>query len=342
MPQGRICLVYTGGTFGMSASASGYATGSGFGAVLRRTIRVAIRPELADRIDIVELTPAIDSANADPSVWVRVAEVIARNYDRYDGFVVVHGTDTMAYTASALSFMLSGLAKPVVLTGAQVPLSATRSDGVANLIGAVEMVSSGATCEVAVYFAGRLMRGNRCTKYASRDLDAFRSPNADELGRAPGEDFDAPAATAAEATDFVPMLPRREVELAVVELHPSLTPRQLDTVLDSSLAGAVLRCYGLGNGPVDRPNLLSVIERASASGIVLVAVSQCAVGGVAMRSYDSGSRLSRAGVASGRDMTTEAALTKLWFLTARETSPETVRHQFQTPLRGEMSPGERK
>ena len=331
----RICLIYTGGTVGMVPGPAGYRDDLRFGPLLKDTLR-AVLPVAAEHIDVVEPPPPIDSANADPSLWIRLAESIADRYQQYDAFVVLHGTDTMAFTASALSFMLGGLAKPVVLTGAQVPLGESRSDAVGNLTGAIDLATRRTVREVCVYFAGRVLRGNRCTKYASRELDAFRSPNFGEL--CSGEE-DAPASPAGTGpATLEPVIPRREAAVAVVDLHPALTPRQLDRVLDPSLAGVVMRCYGVGNGPAGRPGMTEVIERACADGTVLVAVSQCAVGGVEMASYASGSGLAGAGVVDGGDLTTEAALAKLWFLAGTGASPDAIRRLMRTPLRGEMQP----
>jgi L-asparaginase len=333
----RIYIAYTGGTFGMQRSAAGYQPDAG------------LARQLADRLpapgeggmpawELYEYQPLIDSADAQPRDWHAIAADIAARYDAFDGFVVVHGTDTMAYTASALSFALAGLRKPVVVTGAQIPLREPRSDALDNLLGALLIAANHPLPEVCVYFHGKLMRGNRTTKRSSTVLDAFDSPNYPPLGCA-GIDI------AIDRRLALPMPPREAFqvvapgahEIAVLRIHPGLSATRLARLLEPPLAGVVLQTYGAGNGPVGLPGFVDALAAASVRGLVVVNVSQCPHGGVDPAKYATGSALAEAGVIGGLDMTVEAAFTKLHHLFALGLALGEIRGSMQQALCGECT-----
>jgi L-asparaginase len=280
----------------------------------------------------------IDSSNATPEDWHRIARDIADRYDDYDGFVVLHGTDTMAYTASALSFMLQGLRKPVILTGSQIPLSEARSDALQNLITAMQFAASDEINEIAIYFHQRLLRGNRATKVSAERLEAFDSPHypwlaevgigvhmhsAALLPRAPNEKFDVRRYGQGRILPlrFVPGLPIQAVQ-AVVDLNPQ---------------ALILECYGAGNAPDRDPALLDLLARAGQRGMVMVACSQSIHGQVTLGAYATGSGLARAGVIGAGDMTFEALFVKLHHLFALGLSPDAVKSALARSLCGELS-----
>jgi L-asparaginase len=333
----HVCVAYTGGTFGMRPAAGGLRLDRGLAQALQ-----ALLPPGRDGMpdwELHEYAQPIDSAEAQPRDWHAIAADIAARYDAYDGFVVVHGTDTMAYTASALSFALAGLRKPVVVTGAQIPLAMPRSDAPANLAGSLLIAGGPPLPEVAICFGGKLLRGNRATKVSAADFDAFDSPNHAPLGRV-GIDV------AIDRQRVLPM-PAREAfevvaptasEVVVLRLHPGLSVAQLERMLAPTVAGVLLQSYGAGNGPVGLPGFVDALAAASARGVVVVNVSQCARGRVDQGLYATGSPLAAAGVIGGHDMTVEAALTKLHHLLSLGMDAGEVRHRMQRPCCGEFTP----
>lgn len=336
----RVCILHVGGTIGMVRTASGYEPQPGF---LQRYI--AAMPELArpevPAHDVVSLEPLLDSADMAPDDWVRIAAAIAARYDDYVGFVVVHGTDTMAYTASALSFLLPNLRKPVILTGSQLSLENVRSDGREHIITALMLAGTLAVPEVCIYFASRLLRGNRAQKIHNHDFVAFASGNlaplatvgvsvdvATHLVRAPGQGpLVAPALTC-------------RPEVAALRLFPGIGAQMLEQLLAPPMQGLVLETYGVGNAPSRDPAVLAAISAATSGPreVVVVNCSQCHGGSVRQTLYSTGAALARCGVISGRDMTPEAALTKLYCLLAAGLSPAEVRARMQQDLAGELDP----
>jgi L-asparaginase len=332
----RVYLAYTGGTIGMRRGPTGYAPAAGYLAE-----RLAAMPELhqADlpEYSLHEYSPLLDSSNVGPGEWKSIAEDIATNYDDFDGFVVLHGTDTMAYSASALSFMLEGLAKPVLLTGSQIPLAEVRSDARENLITSLILAASGSISEVCLYLNGALLRGNRATKVSVSGFDAFESPNFPLLGR---------VGVAVELRDDLLLRPEgvplriRPIDgarVAAVRLFPGISARLLERLLDEPIRGLVLETFGAGNAPARDGELLETLRRASERGIVLVNCTQCLRGAVDMEGYATGRALADAGVVSGGDMTPEAALTKLGYLLSLGLTSERVRELMSCDLRGEVS-----
>lgn len=330
----HIGLIYTGGTVGMHLTARGYAPAPDFPDRLQALLAERDVP----RYTLHAYEQANDSANACPEDWLRMARDIVARHDEHDGFVVLHGTDTMAYSASALSYMLQGLRKPVVLTGSQIPLSVADSDAPRNLITSLRVAASAEISEVAICFGGRLLRGNRATKSSTEQLCAFDSPNYpwlaevnDELRLNPsvlllpsgGERFQLPthAFPLVLPIRFVPGMPVRVVQ-ALLELRPQ---------------AVILQCYGSGNVPDSDPDLFRLLARASEQGTVLVACSQSPHGRVAIGNYAAGAGLKTAGVMSAGDMTFEAIYAKLHYLFGLGLSPESVRTQFLMNLSGELT-----
>jgi lysophospholipase len=345
----RVLVIYTGGTIGMVRGPKGYVPRPGF---LAQTLRgmprchEAGQPDLTlppsrlgrrTRYEILERDPLIDSANMAPQDWVSIARDIERHYDDYDAFVVLHGTDTMAYTACALSFMLVNLSKTVVLTGSQIPISHVRNDGVDNLLGAMVLAAHYEIPEVAIYFRDRLFRGNRCQKVDAEGFDAFDSGNLPPLARI-GIGIDVRwdlVRTPQPGKLHVRPIVRSDV--AALRLHPGMDATTLGRLLRPPLAGAILETYGTGNGPDNRPELLDAVRSATERGMVIVNVTQCHRGAVKPE-YAVGTGLSEAGVVSGADLTPEASLTKLAYLLSHVDDPEEVKRLMAVDMRGELTP----
>lgn len=323
----------------MVKTAGGYEPQPGF---LQRHIAAMPelqRPEMPEH-EVVSLEPLLDSADMAPDDWVRIARAIVERHNDYAGFVVVHGTDTMAYTASALSFLLPNLSKPVILTGSQLSLEHVRSDGREHIITAILLAGTVAIPEVCLYFASRLLRGNRAQKIHNHDFVAFDSGNLAPLAtvgvsisvnshlvRPPGSG----RLTAAALTC--------RPEVASLRLFPGIGARMIGQLLAPPMQGVVLETYGVGNAPSRDPALLAAITAATAAPreVVVVNCSQCHGGSVRQTLYSTGAALARCGVIPGFDMTPEAALTKLYCLLAAGLAPAEVRAHMQQDLAGELS-----
>lgn len=320
----------------MRRSAGGYAPEPGFLAAQMATLPELRVPGMPD-YDVCEYAPLLDSSNMGPENWVQIADDLRARYDDYDGFVVLHGTDTMAYTASALSFMLDGLAKPVVLTGSQVPLCEVRNDARDNLITSMQIAATCAVPEVCIYFGGLLLRGNRAKKVDARSFQAFESPNFPPLGTV-GVDIriDHPILLPPGEGAFG-FRPVTSTHVAEIRLFPGISANVIRNFLRTPLQGVVLGTYGMGNAPDRDHDLLDALAEASARGVVIVSCTQCLRGAVNLGGYATGTALARAGVVSGGDMTTEATLTKLAFLLSLGLAPQEVRLLMQRSLRGELS-----
>lgn len=296
-----------------------------------------LRREPLPEVELVEFEPLLDSSDMQPGDWQRVADALAARLPDAAGAVVLHGTDTMAYTASALSFMLAGLDRPVVLTGSQIPLTEVRSDARENLVTALLLAASPGLHEVCIYLNGRLLRGNRATKVSSQGFDAFESPNLPPLAevgvevRWRDELLRPPAAPPLEALRLQP------VPVVALRLFPGITAAVLRQVLGDPVRGMVLETYGSGNAPTRDASLLAALAEASARGVVIVNVSQCLRGAVRMDAYAAGRGLLEAGVVSGGDMTAEAALTKLTVLLSQGQGPAAVASAMARDLAGELS-----
>ena len=336
-PRARVCVLHVGGTIGMVRGDEGFGPKQGF-----LEAYLASMPELgrADvpAHDLVPLEPLLDSSDMSPDDWVRIAHAVVERYTSYDGFVVVHGTDTLAYTASALSFLLPGLGKPVILTGAQLSLADPRSDGRRHLVTAIMLAGTLAVPEVCVYFAERLLRGNRAQKVHNESFAAFDSGNFPSLARV-GATLDLRAKLVRAPGGGVPStveLVRRPV-VGAIRLFPGIESRMIDHFTEAPLEGLVLETYGVGNVPTRNAALLDAIARATARGVLIVNCSQCHGGSVRQGLYATSSALARAGVVSGHDMTPEAALTKLYCLLASGLSADVVRDRLEQDLAGELT-----
>lgn len=268
-------------------------------------------------IDSVQLDHIIDSSNMTPSLWVDIAEIVKRKYDEYDGFVVLHGTDTMAYTASALSFMFDNLAKPVVLTGSQLPLGMLRTDGCDNIIGAIEIASAQQMLipEVCIFFESHLYRGNRSTKVSSDNFDAFHSYNYPSIARAGIEiTFKKHLIRDLPVVPFLTVRTKFDQHIAVLKLFPGITEGVVRSVLNTpDLHGVIIETYGSGNAPTERW-FIDALAEAIGRGVVVLDVTQCKAGSVKLRQYAASCDLDRIGVIGGHDITVEAAVTKMMYL----------------------------
>lgn len=336
----RVYIAYTGGTIGMRRTAQGYAPEPGYLAQQMRHLPELNHPAIP-HYHIHEYTPLLDSANMTPAGWLAIAEDIARHYDEYDGFVVLHGTDTMAYTASSLPFLLDGLSKPVIVTGSQIPLCEVRNDARSNLINALLLAGGTPIPEVCLAFGDSVLRGCRAQKVDARGLQAFASPNyprLGEIGREISIRWDLVRRAQEPSPPLVVMPPGVPV-VAVLRVFPGISARLVENLLRPPLAGLVLEAYGTGNAPDHDRDLLDALRSATERGVVIVACSQCSRGRVDLTGYKTGAALAQAGVISGYDMTTEAAVAKLHYLFGQPDLPvERVRQLLQTDLRGELTP----
>lgn len=348
----RVLVIYTGGTIGMVLGPRGYHPQPGYlRTVLEQMPRfhdggehgLTLPPSRLGRrthYDILEYDPLVDSANMGLADWIRIARDIERHYDAYDAFVVLHGTDTMAYTAAALSFMLVNLAKTVVLTGSQIPLSHVRNDGVDNFLGSLMLAAHYEIPEVGIYFRDRLLRGNRCQKVDAEGFDAFRSGNLAPLARVGTHIEVAWDLVRSPKAGPLRVRPITTEHVAAIRLFPGISAETLRRLLQPPLRGVVLETYGTGNGPDNRPELHKVLRDATDAGIVIVNVTQCHRGSVKPQ-YAAGSALWDAGLVGGADMTPEAALTKLAYLLSQVEQTDEVRRLVTVDLRGELTPVDR-
>lgn len=337
----HILLIYTGGTIGMIKDPeSGALKAFDFENLLQRIPELQL---LDCDIDTVSFKNPIDSSNMNPAYWVQIAEIIEANYDVYDGFVVLHGSDTMSYSASALSFMLENLAKPVIFTGSQLPIGDLRTDAKENLITSIQMAivrerGRPLITEVGLYFEYKLYRGNRTTKINAEHFEAFESLNYPHLAES-GVHLKVQNENLLKVNRRKKLVVHKDFEthIVLVKLFPGISASVLEHIFEiPEIKGIVLETYGAGNATTE-PWFLSLIERTVKKGVPIINVTQCSGGSVNMGQYDTSSRLRDLGVVSGKDITTEAAMTKLMYLLGEGISPKTFKTIFETSLRGEMS-----
>jgi L-asparaginase len=332
----RVYIAATGGTIAMDTGPHGYVPRPGFLQAQMQAMPELRTPSMPECV-LREYDPLLDSANMTPAGWLRIARDIAANYDTFDGFVVLHGTDTMAYTASALAFLLDGLAKPVIVTGSQIPLGEVRNDARLNLITSLQVAGGEPIPEVCVCFGSRLLRGCRAVKVSADGLEAFDSPNSPALGACGVDIFVDWKLVRRPGERPLVVKELGEPYVAAMRVFPGIRANVLANILQPPLQGLVLETYGVGNIPDRDPGLLDALEAATGRGVVIVNCTQCLAGSVDMGGYATGSGLQRAGVVSGRDMTAEAALAKLYYLLGLGLTCAEVREQMQRDLRGELT-----
>ncbi|RGN50759.1 MULTISPECIES: asparaginase [unclassified Bacteroides] len=341
-----VLLIYTGGTIGMiENSETGALENFNFDHLLKHV------PELKRfnyRISSYQFNPPIDSSDMEPSYWAKLVKIINYNYDSFDGFVILHGTDTMAYTASALSFMLENLAKPVILTGSQLPIGVLRTDGKENLITAIEIAAAKhpdgtpIVPEVCIFFENLLMRGNRTTKINAENFNAFRSHNYPALAHVGIHIKYEPHLIHKPDPEKV-FKPHYlfDTNVVILSLFPGIQENVVSSILHApNLKAVVLRTFGSGNAP-QKEWFINLLKDATDRGIIIVNITQCSSGAVEMERYETGYHLLEAGVISGYDSTPESAVTKLMFLLGHGLSNQEIRYRMNRSLVGEITKRER-
>lgn len=342
MATSRILIIYTGGTIGMGKNpVTGTLEPLDFAHLVQSMPEFKL---IQAAIDVRKFDPPIDSSDMDPMRWAELVGIIANNYADYDGFVILHGTDTMAYTASALSFMLENLTKPVILTGSQLPIGELRTDGKENMMTAIEIASMKndeghpVVPEVCIFFNGKLIRGNRAIKVNAEGFHAFESYNHPHLCDV-GINFQFHTHHILAPDYSKPMVPHLKLDpnVIVFSLFPGIQDTIVRHILESpSLRGIVMRTFGSGNAP-QSPWIMRLLDKAAHRGVNIINITQCLTGSVEMERYGAGFHLKLAHVISGRDSTVEAAVTKLMYLQGRYEDNDTVRKMLQQSLAGEIT-----
>jgi len=343
LKKASLLLIYTGGTIGMKEDINDQTLKPfDFSQIVEEVPEIR---KFAFKIDSYTFDPLIDSSDVEPSLWQSLASLISDRYEDYDGFIILHGTDTMSYSASALSFMLDGLTKPVIFTGSQLPIGVPRTDGKENLILAVEIASAkdidghAKVPEVCVCFGSMLMRGNRTSKVNADVFRAFRSPNFPAIAEA-GINIRYAEELIRKPLDWYQSLKinsKLDTRVGILKIHPGITPEAVRYFLYSPATRAVIiETYGSGNAPSGQW-FVDIVREAVKSGKIIVNVTQCLTGTVNMNIYATGKSLEKAGVVNGYDSTTESALAKLFFLMGKSTDNEWVRQMMARNLKGEIS-----
>lgn len=334
-----ILLIYTGGTIGMMKDfETGALKAFNFKKLLQKIPEIK---QLDCAIETISFEKPIDSSNMNPEKWVQIATIIEENYAAFDGFIVLHGSDTMSYSASALSFMLENLNKPVVFTGSQLPIGDLRTDAKENLITAIQIASlqhkgKPVINEVCLYFEYKLYRGNRTTKINAEHFNAFTSPNYPPLAES-GVHLNVNH-NLLTSKNNKSLVVRKELNdnVVIIKMFPGINESVLSAIFSiPNLKGVVLETYGSGNAPT-HDWFIQILKNAIKNGLFIVNVTQCSGGSVNMGQYETSTQLKKIGIISGKDITTEAAITKMMYLLGQNVAPKVFKTIFETPLRGEM------
>ncbi len=339
-PENSVLIIYTGGTLGMVHDKNGALIPFDFTNILEHLPSLR---QLELNVTVVSFLPPVDSSNMKPSDWITIAGLISDHYDEFDGFVVLHGTDTMAYTASALSFMLENLTKPVVFTGAQLPISAVRSDARENLITSLQIASmkqydQAVVPEVSIFFNNILLRANRSRKVESIYFDAFESDNYPVLAEAGVViNYNMPMIQVPDYEKPITIHTKFDENIALLKLFPGISERMVRAVLDMpDLRGVVLETFGAGNAITDEW-FINLLRDAIARGVTILNISQCTGGRVLQGRYSTSELMLKIGVLGGADLTTESALAKLMMVLGEEEDTARIKKRLMAPICGEMS-----
>ena len=328
----KILLIYTGGTIGMQKEGKDSLVPFNFDSILNAF------PELKEcdtNVEHVSTKNAIDSSDMNTENWVEISKIIEKQYNQYDSFVILHGTDTMAYTASALSFMLEGLNKGVILTGSQIPIGARRTDAKENLITAIEIAASDKISEVCIYFEDKLFRGNRTVKVNSENFEAFESPHLPALAQVGINIKYNTSLLRNKDTKQLSVSENMNTDISVLKLFPGISEKIVKSIIENSET-TVMESFGSGNSTSNK-KFISILKEAIENGKIIVNCSQCLRGSVHQGKYENSSELKRIGVISAKDMTTETAITKLMYLKGKGLKNNEIRTQFKLSLRGEIT-----
>ncbi len=336
-----ILIIYTGGTIGMiNDPETGRLKPFNFEQIL---IQVPSLKSFGFKLDTISFEKPIDSSDIHPDIWIKLAEMIKEKEDLYDGFVILHGTDTMSFSASALSFMLENLYKPVIFTGSQLPIETIRTDGKENLITAIEIAAAQKdgkpiVPEVCIYFENKLYRGNRTRKYNAEYFDAFESPNYPPLAEAGIHIvYNYDAIHYPKQSKIIKIHTKLDTNIAILKIFPGINQNVVSAIVNAKdLRAIVLESFGAGNAP-SANWFIDLLKVAIDKNILILNITQCNAGRVEMNRYETSQKLDEIGVIGGNDMTTEAAITKLMFLLGQGLKNSEIKKYLQTSIAGEIS-----